>query len=559
MRVARRFVEDESGMTLPLAMIMIVLIGVMGAGLLSFASRDLTTVVEENRGQGAFEMADAGVGIAKRQISWHCAEDPACDGYYDGLEGQGGSPADNQWSSINGGVTLNDLDDLDTTSDSTHVTIHYRVETNDYKVISEGTYGVAKRKIEARIKGVTANNVGAGLGHPIYYTKSAVSIEVDETDPLIILNDISTFSEKDILIESISSPEEFVEEYGKGIGKTLKINGSDPDALKTWNSLTFDIPAPFNTTPRRQTTLKNPGRNNERVETSDFDTPGYAAEGKICELKADDTTPGDCDPTSLSIAEGVSSYDSTTGTLGPDGTPNLPPNSPRPVVLNRFGIDVAEQKCTFMRKPFPANNACYITYPFPTPEPPPARMARTALQSDTPTNRRYWDVATEGTPDWGALFPACPVGQSCLNRLVFVDAGAADAPLQYVNNGAAQGVMVVWCGDLQQHSKFKGVIFNLWGDGSDFGASDCTEDSPDLTIDRGPATNGVFRNNGQQCQCWLYADGGDASRAGIELGPGSQIFFLPGVEWSFKEFLDDVLDDDPPTHFEVRSWRELYE
>ena len=39
----------------------------------------------------------------------------------------------------------------------------------------------------------------------------------------------------------------------------------------------------------------------------------------------------------------------------------------------------------------------------------------------------------------------------------------------------------------------------------------------------------------------------------------AQVLFLPGVEWSFKEFLDDVLDDEPPTHFEVRSWRELYE
>ena len=76
MKTARRFVDDESGMTLALAMIMIVLIGVMGAGLLAFANRDLNTVVEENRGQRAFEMADAGVGVAKRQLTSHCAERP---------------------------------------------------------------------------------------------------------------------------------------------------------------------------------------------------------------------------------------------------------------------------------------------------------------------------------------------------------------------------------------------------------------------------------------------------------------------------------------------------
>ena len=62
MRTARRFVNNESGMTMALAVIMIVLIGVMGAGLLTFVMRDLNTVIEQNRGQRAFEVADAGIG-----------------------------------------------------------------------------------------------------------------------------------------------------------------------------------------------------------------------------------------------------------------------------------------------------------------------------------------------------------------------------------------------------------------------------------------------------------------------------------------------------------------
>ena len=70
-------------MTLALAMIMIVIIGAMGAGLLAFVNRDLVTVVEENRGQRAFEMADAGVQVAKRQLSSHCAGDPDCILHYD--------------------------------------------------------------------------------------------------------------------------------------------------------------------------------------------------------------------------------------------------------------------------------------------------------------------------------------------------------------------------------------------------------------------------------------------------------------------------------------------
>ena len=42
----RRFVNDESGIALGLAIIMIVLIGVMGTGLLVFVQNDLQAVIE---------------------------------------------------------------------------------------------------------------------------------------------------------------------------------------------------------------------------------------------------------------------------------------------------------------------------------------------------------------------------------------------------------------------------------------------------------------------------------------------------------------------------------
>ena len=99
MITARRFVKDESGMTLALAVIMIVLIGVMGAGLLTFVMKDLNTVVEENRGQRAFEVAEAGIGAAKRQLASSVVRTD-----YDGV-----SP-DIQWSKAQGGLRLNDLD-----------------------------------------------------------------------------------------------------------------------------------------------------------------------------------------------------------------------------------------------------------------------------------------------------------------------------------------------------------------------------------------------------------------------------------------------------------------
>ena len=64
----RRLSREESGMTMALAIIMIVLIGVMGAGLLVFVQRDLDAVIEVNRGLTALEASDSGVQAARRQL-----------------------------------------------------------------------------------------------------------------------------------------------------------------------------------------------------------------------------------------------------------------------------------------------------------------------------------------------------------------------------------------------------------------------------------------------------------------------------------------------------------
>jgi hypothetical protein len=56
-------VSDESGVALGLAVIMVVLVGVMGAGLLTLVAANLQTVVAINRGQQAFEMSEAGVEV----------------------------------------------------------------------------------------------------------------------------------------------------------------------------------------------------------------------------------------------------------------------------------------------------------------------------------------------------------------------------------------------------------------------------------------------------------------------------------------------------------------
>src|SRR5215203_4522031 len=132
MRTLRRLAKDESGMTLALAMIMVVLLGVMGAGLLTFVMRDLNTVVEDNRGQRAFEMADAGIAAAKRQLISDCvgAQSATCSDLYGGT---GTSP----WSAAQGGLNIGDLDGDGPggTEDNVHVKISMP-STNHFLVVA---------------------------------------------------------------------------------------------------------------------------------------------------------------------------------------------------------------------------------------------------------------------------------------------------------------------------------------------------------------------------------------------------------------------------------------
>jgi hypothetical protein len=114
------------------------------------------------------------------------------------------------------------------------------------------------------------------------------------------------------------------------------------------------------------------------------------------------------------------------------------------------------------------------------------------------------------------------------------------------SRGANKGGLVVWCGSLQTTSKFQGIILNLKGDGTSFGATNCATN---------PNT-GIFRNDSAFLQAWLYANGGTSSRTGIELGLGSTIKSVPSGEW---DLLLDIFDEPVPVNFTVQGWRELYE
>ncbi len=90
----RRFIKGEDGVALGLAVILIVIVGVMGAGLLVFVRNDLEAVVQVNQGQEAFETAEAGTQAAKH----HLLAD-ACTTSYDGNpRGGDESCTESEWS-----------------------------------------------------------------------------------------------------------------------------------------------------------------------------------------------------------------------------------------------------------------------------------------------------------------------------------------------------------------------------------------------------------------------------------------------------------------------------
>jgi Tfp pilus assembly protein PilX len=118
----RRLLPEERGMALGLAIIVVVIVGVMGAGLLTFVATDLEAVVAVNRGEQAFELAEAGIEVAKA----HLVSDS--------------SPAD--WSS-------GELHMAGMVEGSVTVTVEYDAESGTFEAVSTGDYRETSRKIEA--------------------------------------------------------------------------------------------------------------------------------------------------------------------------------------------------------------------------------------------------------------------------------------------------------------------------------------------------------------------------------------------------------------------------
>ncbi len=162
----RRLVKDESGIAMGLAVVVVVLVGVMGAGLLVFVRNDLEAVVEVNQGQVAFETADAGLKAGRSHLLGE--SNPV---KYDGINNPAGTPPnpESAWSFsgpgknyiFNGNNITVTIQHLPAVVEPATPTVDEAPEVipsgqtslpngrNYYRVVSEGRAGDARRRVEA--------------------------------------------------------------------------------------------------------------------------------------------------------------------------------------------------------------------------------------------------------------------------------------------------------------------------------------------------------------------------------------------------------------------------
>lgn len=221
----RRLIKDESGMTMGLTVIMIVLIGVMGAGLLTFVNRDLESVVEVNQGQRGLEMADAGVEAAKSNLLVD-----AVPSHYNG------GADDSDWSYVDRDGAGSDIEGKTLTLDANAVNVRIRylppaptdaqLGAPDYgpelstgptysgggayfRVLSEGTAGNARRKVEAIFR-----TTRSGLPQTYYATRN-----ITINGAPIRITDTSIFARGKIINPFLATMQGTDRAYGNWVSK----------------------------------------------------------------------------------------------------------------------------------------------------------------------------------------------------------------------------------------------------------------------------------------------------------------------------------------------------
>ncbi len=314
----KKFVRDESGIAMGLAIIMIVLIGVMGAGLLVFVRNDLEAVVEVNKGQKAFEIAEAGVQVAKTQqlsdtVRSHYDRDITndCSGGQFRTTDEDWSPNTTIYSDVRdcssptttrpqGGVSRNFA------GGKFNVTIECMTQTGDptpspcagsmstapesieakkrayFKITSTGYFPAdgsgAKRKVEAIYH---TNRLDVPTA---YYTPKDIAFNGDPS-----VGGVSFFAGGNIYL-------------GRIIEKN-NVDRSTPALYNDWdttNPANFTPTSNLNTEPRRSAPGVSPT----------IKGAGFGAEGLICEKSTQ------CSSLTDSKADGENDYDSSTATKG---------------------------------------------------------------------------------------------------------------------------------------------------------------------------------------------------------------------------------------------------
>lgn len=419
-----RLARDESGIALPLAVIMIVLIGVMGAGLLAFVNSDLKAVVEVNQGQKAFNVADAGVQAAKRQL-----RSDAVPGHYDA-----NADANVQWAYVSPTAAGVPGRVLSLAEGSATVTIQYLLpattsaqlsganyapelvpsgQTNYYggksyfKVISTGTTGEAKRRIEAIF-------YTSKLDVPTaYYTPNDIKIQGN-----IDIKGVSFFAKGNINLVGNSISIERC--------NTATPTAGCPALYRDWDTTQA---ANFSPTSKLNTSPRTDASGNRKVGA------GLGAEGVICKTGANSTCT---DTASESIADGINDYDKYTGSKG--------------------------SKQTFARKADlnSDNPAGIITYPFN----PDVRFDLDFLLEEAkkqnnykPTRQNITDTNYPPTSDNQTVF------------FVEGEGNTTDIDFDVRRTPKAEGTIVVRNGNLtidSSSSGFRGIII-VTGDGTDTG------------------------------------------------------------------------------------------
>lgn len=155
--------RDESGVALGLAVIVVVLVGVLAAGLLAVVRGDLEGTVQTSRGQRALHLADAGAQAAAAQL-----RADATPGHYDAdgagntgwayVSPDGGAPGETLTPSAGAAtVTVRYLLPARTAAqqrDERHAPERVPAGLPDYPdrdfflVVSEGSSGGTRRKVE---------------------------------------------------------------------------------------------------------------------------------------------------------------------------------------------------------------------------------------------------------------------------------------------------------------------------------------------------------------------------------------------------------------------------